>query len=134
MPNPNVISVIFADDHAIVREALCARFSSEPKLKVIGDCGDGLAALQMIQAKRPDFAFIDLDMPKLDGLGLIRKLRQANHPCKLVVLSMFRDERTAAEARRAGANGYLQKRGPSRHLLDAIEYIQGGGFYICPLF
>ena len=53
------------------------------------------------QSEMPDFAFIDVEMPKLGGLEVIRKLRQAKHPCKLVVLSMRRDERTVAEALRA---------------------------------
>jgi len=132
MSNLKPITVIFADDHAIVREAFVAMCSS--KLTVIGDCGDGLAALQMIQSQMPDFAVIDLEMPKLGGLEVIRKLRQAKHPCKLVVLSMRRDERTVAEALRAGADGYLPKDGPSRHLLDAIQYIQDGGVYISPIF
>ena len=80
------------------------------------------------------FCHHDLHMPKLDGLELIRKLRAAKHPCKLVVVSMSRDERTAAEALRAGADGYLPKDSPSRHLLDAIQYIQDGGVYISPIF
>lgn len=134
MPNLKPITVIFADDHAIVREAFVAMCSSAPKLKVVGDCGDGLAALQMIQSERPDFAVIDLQMPKLGGLELIRRLRQDKHPCKLVVVSMNRDERTAAEALRAGADGYLPKDSPSRHLLDAIQYIQDGGVYVSPIF
>jgi DNA-binding NarL/FixJ family response regulator len=113
MPSLKPITVIFADDHAIVREAFVAMCSSAPKLKVVGDCGDGLAALQMIQSEMPDFAVIDLQMPKLGGLELIRKLRQDKHPCKLVVVSMSRDEHS---------------------LLDAIQYIQDGGVYISPIF
>jgi DNA-binding NarL/FixJ family response regulator len=132
MSNLKPITVIFADDHAIVREAFVAMCSS--KLKVVGDCGDGLAALQMIKRLNPDFAVIDLDMPKLTGLELIRKLREANHPCKIVVLSLHRDEHTAAQALKAGANGYVPKDGPSRHLFDAIQYIRDGGTYISPMF
>src|SRR6185503_15260014 len=98
MPNLKPITVICADDHAIVREAFVAMCSSAPKLKVVGDCGDGLAALQMIQSERPDFAVIDLQMPKLGGLELIRRLRQDKHPCKLVLVPMSRDGRAAAEA------------------------------------
>jgi len=75
-----------------------------------------------------------LNMPKLGGLELIRKLRAAHHPCKLIVLSMSHDERTAIEVLRAGADGYLRKDGPARHLYDAIQYIQDGGVYISPIF
>lgn len=134
MPELQPISVIFADDHEVVREGLVALYSSDARLRVIGQCGDGLAALEMIQSRNPDFAVIDLNMPKLGGLELIRKLRAANHPCKLVVLSMSHDERTAIEVLRAGADGYVPKDGPARHLFDAIQYIQDGGVYISPIF
>jgi two-component system, NarL family, response regulator NreC len=134
VPELRPISLIFADDHEVVREGLVALYSSDARLRVIGQCGDGLAALEMIQSRNPDFAVIDLNMPKLGGLDLIRKLRAANHPCKLVVLSMSHDERMAIEVLRAGADGYVPKDGPARHLVDAIQYIQDGGVYISPIF
>jgi len=134
MPELRPISLIFADDHEVVREGLVALYSADARLRVVGQCGDGLAALEMIQSRNPDFAVIDLNMPKLGGLELIRKLRAANHPCKLIVLSMSHDERTAIEVLRAGADGFVQKDGPARHLYDAIQYIQDGGVYISPIF
>ncbi|PYT26869.1 MAG: hypothetical protein DMG58_21590 [Acidobacteria bacterium] len=116
------ISVILADDHLIVREGLAAFCDARPELHIVGQCSDGLAAVEMIKALQPDFAIIDLHMPKLHGLEVIRKVREANSPCKLVVLSISRDEKMVLEALRAGANGYLLKDGPARHLLDAIRY------------
>jgi len=127
------ISVILADDHLIVREGLAAFCETRPELHIVGQCSDGLAAVEMIKALQPDFAIIDLHMPKLHGLEVIRKVREASSPCKLVVLSISRDEKMVLEALRAGANGYLLKDGPARHLLDAISYIQDGGVYISPL-
>jgi DNA-binding NarL/FixJ family response regulator len=127
------ISIILADDHSIVREGLAAYCESKPELHIAGQCSDGLAALEMIRSLTPDFAILDLDMPKLHGLEVIRKVRESNIPCKLVVLSMYRDEKMVMEALRAGANGYLLKDGPGRHLLDAISYIQDGGVYVSPL-
>lgn len=127
------ISVVLADDHLIVREGLAAFCETRPELHIVGQCSDGLAAVEMIKAMQPDFAIIDLHMPKLHGLEVIRKVREANSPCKLVVLSISRDEKMVLEALRAGANGYLLKDGPARHLLDAISYIQDGGVYISPL-
>ena len=84
--------------------------------------------MELIRSLAPDFAIIDLHMPKLHGLEVIRKVREANSPSKLVVLSISRDEKMVIEALRAGADGYLLKDGPARHLLDAISYsIQDGG-------
>ena len=128
------ISVLFADDHAVVREGFVALCSQHPSLRVVGQCADGVAALQMIQATAPDFAFLDLDMPKLSGIELIRKLRQEGHSGKLVILSMNRNEFTAALALREGADGYVVKGGPFRHVLDAIHYIGDGGTYFSPVF
>ena len=124
------VSVVLADDHSIVREGLAAFCDARPELHIVGQCADGLAAVEMIKALQPDFAIIDLHMPKLHGLEVIRKVREANSACKLVVLSISRDEKMVLEALRAGANGYLLKDGPARHLLDAISYIQDGGVYI----
>jgi DNA-binding NarL/FixJ family response regulator len=127
------ISIVLADDHSIVREGLAAFCDARPDLHIAGQCADGLAAVELIKSVAPDFAIIDLHMPKLHGLEVIRKIREANSPCKLVVLSISRDEKMVIEALRAGANGYLLKDGPARHLLDAISYIQDGGVYISPL-
>jgi DNA-binding NarL/FixJ family response regulator len=127
------VSIVLADDHSIVREGLAAFCEARPELHIVGQCADGLAAVEMIRSLAPDFAIIDLHMPKLHGLEVIRKVREANCQSKLVVLSISRDEKMVLEALRAGANGYLLKDGPGRHLLDAISYIQDGGVYISPL-
>jgi DNA-binding NarL/FixJ family response regulator len=127
------ISIVLADDHSIVREGLAAFCEAQPQLHIAGQCADGLAAVELIRSIAPDFAIIDLHMPKLHGLEVIRKVREANIPSKLVVLSISRDEKMVLEALRAGADGYLLKDGPARHLLDAISYIQDGGKYISPL-
>jgi two-component system response regulator NreC len=133
MPDTRPISVVFADDHEVIREGLVALYSSNPELRVVGQCSDGVSALEMIQSLSPDVAIIDLEMPKLHGLEFIRQLRHLRHPTKLVVLSMSRDEQTASEALRAGAHGYLPKDSPPRHVLAAIHHIIDGGVYISPL-
>jgi len=127
------VSVVLADDHPIVREGMVAFCEGQPELQIVGQCSDGLAAVEMIRALAPDFAFIDLQMPKLHGLEVIQKLREANNSSKLVILTISHDEKMARWALRAGANGYLVKDGPIRHLLDAIRHIQDGGVYVSPL-
>jgi len=128
-----IISIVLADDHSIVREGLAAFCENRAELHIVGQSSDGLAAVEMIKSLTPDFAIIDLHMPKLHGLEVIRKVREVNAQTKLIVLSISRDEKMVVEALRAGANGYLLKDGPARHLLDAISYIQDGGVYISPL-
>jgi len=127
------ISIVLVDDHAIVREGLAAFCDARPELHIPGQCADGLAAVEMIKSITPDFAIIDLQLPKLNGLEVICKVRETNSVCKLVVLTITRDENMVRDALRAGANGYVLKDGPARHLLDAISYIQNGGVYFSPL-
>src|SRR5689334_9515362 len=102
-----------ADDHAIVREGLAALCETRPNLRISGQCSDGSAAVEMIKSLAPDFAIIDLEMPRLHGLEVIRKLREVHCRSKLVVLTMSRDQKMVVEALRAGANGYVLKDGPT---------------------
>jgi len=125
-------TVVLADDHTIVREGF-ALLCGQNGMRVLGHCSDGRAALEMIHSLRPDFALLDLQMPLLSGIEVIRKLRATGCTTKLMILSIVRDEATVREALNAGADAYLLKDGPSRHLMDAINYIRDGGQYLTPL-
>src|SRR5262245_58738169 len=125
-------TVVLADDHAIVREGIAALCSGNG-MRILGECSDGAAAVEMITAHRPDFAILDLHMPGMTGIEVIRKLRSAGSIAKLIILSISREEGTVVEALRAGADAYLLKDGPSRHLLDAISFVKDGGVYVSPL-
>lgn len=125
-------TVILADDHNIVREGIAALCSKEG-LRVLGQCSDGASAVDMILNLKPDFALLDMHMPVLTGVEVVRKLRAAGSTTKLIILSISRQESTVTEAVRAGADAYLLKDGPSRHLLDAINYVRDGGVYVSPL-
>jgi DNA-binding NarL/FixJ family response regulator len=127
------ITLVLADDHGIVREGVAAFCASRPDLKILGQGSDGSEAVDLILALKPDFAVLDLNMPKIGGLDVVRRVRQAKSETKLIVLSISRDESLIRELFRSGANGYLLKDGPARHLFDAINYIQDGGQYLTPL-
>jgi len=126
-------TIVLADDHAIVREGLAALCAGTPGMRVMAQCADGEIACEVILAERPDFAILDLHMPKLSGLDVIRKLRAAGCVSKLMILSISREDTTVMEALRAGADAYLLKDGPVRHLLDAINFVRDGGVYVSPL-
>ena len=125
--------MVLADDHPILREGLAAFFDVRPDLHIVGQCSDGLAAVEMVKALAPDLAIIDLNLPKLHGLEVIQRLREANSPSKLVVFTISHDEKLLMWALRAGANGYVLKDGPALHLFDAISRIRNGGVYVSPL-
>lgn len=127
------ISVVLADDHAIVREGIAALCTTHASIRVIGLCSDGQAALEMIRSLRPDFAILDMNMPGLTGVEVVRKLRLSGCPTRLMILSIARDDETVIQALNAGADAYLLKDGPVRHLFDAINYVRDGGIYLSPL-
>lgn len=127
------LTLILADDHGIVREGVAAFCKARPDMSLLGQCSDGLEAVEMILSRNPDFAILDLDMPKLTGLEVIRRVREAGSKTRLIVLSINRDQNTIQELFRSGADGYVLKDGPSRHIFDAIYYVRDGGQYLTPL-
>jgi DNA-binding NarL/FixJ family response regulator len=125
-------TVVLADDHAIVREGIAALCAANG-MRILGQVADGAAAVQMIEELKPDFAILDLHMPQVTGVEAIRRLRLNQCTAKLMILSISREEGTVMEALRAGADAYLLKDGPSRHLIDAISFVRDGGVYVSPM-
>src|SRR5438874_5799971 len=113
MEPAKIITLVLADDHGIVREGIAAFCSGRPDLKILGQSSDGGEAVDLILALKPDFAVLDLNMPKVHGLEVIRRVRQAKSQTKILVLSISRDENVIRELFRSGANGYLLKDGPA---------------------
>jgi DNA-binding NarL/FixJ family response regulator len=132
MQDVRATTVVLADDHAIVREGFAALCASHG-MRVLAECSDGMAALETISTLKPDFAILDIHMPGMTGVEVIRRLRSAGCAAKLIILSISREEPTVMEALRAGADAYLLKDGPARHLLDAINFVRDGGVYVSPL-
>ncbi len=132
MGEPMSMTVILADDHAIVREGFAALCAANG-MRILGQAADGPSALELICNERPDFAILDLHMPGMTGAEVVRQLRTAGATVKLLILSISRDNLAVKDALRAGADGYLLKDGPARHLLDAIQFVKDGGVYISPL-
>ena len=125
-------SILLADDLILVREGLAALCRAQSKYQVVAQCSDGAAALQLIESKRPDIAVLDLNLPGLLTLEIVRKLRAAEISTRIMVLSTRKDRKTVVDAFRAGANAFLLKAEPAYHLLEAFEQILDGGIYISP--
>ncbi len=132
MSEPQPITVVLADDHVIVREGLAALCAANG-MRILAQCSDGAAACGAILDLKPDFAILDLQMPVLNGIETVRRLRAEACTTKLLILSIASEDATVFEALRAGADGYILKDGPSRHLLDALSFIRDGGVYVSPL-
>ena len=126
------ISIVLADDHAIVREGIAALLRTEPDFSIIGQASDGAQALEMIRELKPDVAIVDLNMPKLHGIEVIRRTHKRNSQVRMIVLSVQRDPRIVREALGAGASGVVLKDDDRRHLVDAIRHVMDGGLYFSP--
>src|ERR1700685_2399677 len=129
---PQTYSVLLADDLTLVREGLAALCSAQPAYQVVGQCSEGVMALRLIETERPDIAVLDLNLPDLFTLEIVRRVRDANLPTKIVVLSTRRDRKTVVEALRCGVNAFLLKSAPSIQLLEAFEQVLDGGIYVSP--
>jgi DNA-binding NarL/FixJ family response regulator len=99
---------------------------------VVGRCSEGVSALKVIETDRPDLAVLDLNLPQLHTLELVRRVRDANLPTRIVVLSTKRDRKTAVEALRCGVNAFLLKSAPWNELVEAFDQVLDGGIYISP--
>ncbi len=126
------ISVVIAEELTLVREALVCLCEARGRANVLGQCGDGAAALILIESLKPDIALLDLELPKLATLEIVRRVRRSALPTKIVALSPRSDRKTVLEALRGGVHAFLPKSGPARHLVDSFEQVLNGGIYVSP--
>jgi len=129
---PKTYSILVADELTLVREGLAALCQVQPHLEVIGQCAEGSVALRLIGEQRPDIAVLDLNLPDLFTLEVVRRVREAGWGTKIVLLSTRRDRKTVVEALRCGVNAFLLKSGPSHQLIEAFNQILDGGIYVSP--
>lgn len=127
-----MISVLLAEDQAMVRGALAALLKLESDLDVVASVADGEAAWTEAQRLRPDVVVTDIEMPKLTGLELAQKIRDADLPTKVVILTTFARPGYLRRALDAGASGYLLKDAPSERLAEALRKVHRGGRAIDP--
>ena len=124
------IRVVIADDHPVVRHGLRQTIDAAPKFKVVGEASDGEAALDQIQLLQPDIAVVDLDMPKLDGLGVARELQRKRLPVDLVILSIHGEEDLFHAAMDLGSKGYLLKDSALAEIVVALRAVVAGNYYV----
>jgi DNA-binding NarL/FixJ family response regulator len=127
-----VIKVLIADDQEIVCQGLKKILQSDPEIEVIATANNGQQALDMIAAERPDLVLMDLQMPLMNGVQAIRRLRVSHPRLPVLVLTTYMDDKWLFEAIRSGASGYLMKDRPRQELIDAIKGTAAGDAYIDP--
>jgi len=115
--------IVVVDDHPIVRGTLVRVLNIDPELDVIGEAGDGESGLKITLDEIPDLLILDLDLPRLDGLSLIRRVRACHEEMRILVLSAKPERVMASHTRIAGANGYVGKNREVGELLAAVKTV-----------
>lgn len=127
-----MIRVLIADDHEVVRQGLRAVLEQEPDIEIVGDCGDGEAAVAAIECLKPDVLLLDMVMPGLDGLGVLERLRERSVCPAVIVLTSYMDEDRGLAAVRAGAQSYLPKTTAADRVVEVVRATAAGGSVLDP--
>jgi len=124
------VRIILADDHPIVREGLRKLLEAEGDFAVVAETGDGLEVAPLTESLRPDVLVLDLMMPGLGGLEIVRRVRRQSPHIRVVVLSMYANVAYVMEALAGGASGYVLKKSTSAELVTAIRSAVAGQQYL----
>jgi DNA-binding NarL/FixJ family response regulator len=126
-------TVIIADDHPIFRQGLRVLIQGNPDYVLVGEASDGREALKLIAEQRPNIAVLDLAMPGLNGLEVIREARrQSLEDVEFVILTMYKEEEYYHEALDLGVRGYLLKESAVADLLGCLSHISEGKYFVSP--
>lgn len=126
------IQVLLADDHALVRAGIRALLEKIAQVKVVGEAGDGIQALELIEELGPDVVLLDLTMPGLGGFEVLKETTERFPEVNMIVLSVNDTKEYAIHALRSGASGYLPKSAASAELEVAIQRVMSGQKYVSP--
>lgn len=127
----DIIRVFLAEDHPIVREGLAALMAGEERMRVVGQCGDGLKVVEQVRDLEPDVVLLDITMPGLNGLDICRELTRKFKKTAVLILTMHNDEQFVAKALEEGASGYLLKdEADGEQLRKAVLAVASGQLYL----
>lgn len=125
-----MIKVMLADDHLLLREGIKRVLKSEGDIEVIAETGDPFSVINLIQKTNPDILLLDLNFPGKSGMDVLKDIKSMKLDVKVLVLSMYPEERFAVRSMKDGASGYLTKETASDVLITAIRKIYAGGKFI----
>jgi DNA-binding NarL/FixJ family response regulator len=126
-PKKPRIGILIADDHSVLRQGLVSLIGFESDMMVVGEAGNGREAVDLWKRHRPDVTLLDLRMPELDGVGVIKQIRADDENTRIIVLTTFDGDEDIFRAIQAGAKGYLLKDVPRQALIDCIRRVHAGG-------
>lgn len=127
------IRILVADDHPVVRDGLVAILSTQSDLQVVAEAGSGREVLERAAQTRPDVVLLDLEMPDMDGVETLRRLRADDADARVIIFTAFDTDERILAAVQAGAQGYLLKGAPREEVFDAVRVVHGGGSLLQPI-
>jgi DNA-binding NarL/FixJ family response regulator len=126
------IRLLVADDHPMLREGLVAVLGTQPDFDVVGEAADGSEVVRLAVKLRPDVILLDLEMPRVDGVAALERLRDAGSEARAIVFTAYDTDERILRSLRAGARGYLLKGASRAEIFDAIRTVHAGGSLLGP--
>ncbi len=123
------IKILFADDHAIVRDGLRSLFKSDPGFSIVGEASDGAEAIRLVEENRPDVAVLDISMPNVNGIEATGIIKERYPGTKVLILTIHENEEYIHELIMAGADGYVLKNAEKKEIFDGVRAVAGGSTY-----
>ena len=127
------IRIAIADDHPVVREGLAAMLETQHDLEVVGQAETGPEAVALVASRQPDVLLLDLEMPELDGVGVLQRLRVTRSSTRAIIFTVFDTDERIIAAVEAGAAGYLLKGAPRAEVFAAVRTVAAGGSLLAPV-
>lgn len=129
----DTIRVLVADDHPVVRDGLVAILSTQPDLQVVAEAGSGEETLERVAQTNPDVVLLDLEMPEMDGVAVLRRLRETQPDARVIIFTAFDTDERILAAVQAGAQGYVLKGAPRDEVFNAVRVVHAGGSLLQPV-
>ena len=126
------IRILVADDHPMLREGLVAVLSTQPDFDVVGEAADGSEVVRLAKRLEPDVVLLDLEMPEVDGVAALERLREAGSEARAIVFTAYDTDERILRSLRAGARGYLLKGASRSEIFAAIRTVHSGGSLLGP--
>jgi len=123
---PNLIRILTVDDHPLLRKGIAALVNGEPDLKLVAEASNGNEAVDAFRSHQPDVTLMDLQMPEVDGIDAINRIRREFPNARIIVLTTYSGDTQVLRALKAGARGYILKGHVHKDLLDAIRAVHAG--------
>lgn len=129
---PGAYRLLVVDDHALFRRGLISLLGDMPEFEVVGEAGDGLEALNVLERLHPDIVLLDVNMPRMDGISLVQAIRQGKNSPHILMLTISQDDSDLLRAIKAGANGYILKNTEPENLRQALLSVSRGQGALSP--